>query len=152
LSEVCQQTEWMLGVSRLLVHECADRHSKLEIVAVGTGTIAPLAMLTTFGAELRMKAVVDEGIRMRAGDHEHRAAETTVAAARTAAGDELLTAERETTAAAAPSFYVNVDFVYEHRVIRRFGDSAIAIEDCNRSIAIHQITQSPDYPIPIRRE
>jgi hypothetical protein len=140
----------MLGVSRFLVDERADRHSELEIVSVGAGAIAALSMLAAFSAELRMKAVVDEGIGVGAGDDEHRSAEATVSAARTAAGDELLAAERKTTAAATPSFYVNVDFVYEHRVIRRFGDSAIAIDQLRSPN--HQITQSPDYAISIRPE
>ena len=58
---------------------------------------------------------------MRAGDDVDRAAEAAVAAARAAARDELLAAEREAPAPAVAGFYVDVDFVNEHS---RIGSNA----------------------------
>ena len=70
--------------------------------------------------ELRMKAEIDQGVDMRAGDDIHRPAVTAVATAGAAARDELLAAERETTASAGTRFNVDVDFVDE-QVIRVAG-------------------------------
>ena len=67
-----------------------------------------------------MEAVVDEGVDVRAGDDVDRAAVAAVAAARAAARDELLAAEREAAASAVARFDVNVDFVDE-QVIRAAG-------------------------------
>ena len=86
----------------------------LEIRAVGSRAIAALAVIAALGTELRMEAVVDEGVGVRAGDDVDRAAEAAVAAAGTAAGDELLAAERETSRAAVACFDVNVYFIDEH--------------------------------------
>jgi hypothetical protein len=60
-----------------------------------------------------MKAEVDEGVDVRAGDDPHRSAGSAVAAARTAARDELLAAERQAPASAVACCNVNVDFVDE---------------------------------------
>ncbi len=74
-------------------------------------------MDAALGVEQRVEPVVDEGVGVRAGDDEHRAAKATVTAARTAAGDEFFAAERQTSGAAVACFYVDIDFVYKHRVI-----------------------------------
>jgi hypothetical protein len=52
---------------------------------------------------------------VRAGEDKDRSAVAAVAAARTAARDELLAAEREAPAPAVPRRYMDVDFVNEHR-------------------------------------
>ena len=62
-----------------------------------------------------MEPVVDEGVGVRAGDDEHRAAVPAVAAAGAAARNELLAAERQTSPSATAGRDVNVDFVNEHR-------------------------------------
>ena len=82
-------------------------------------------MLAAFGGELGMEAVVDEGVGVRAGDDVDRSAVAAVAAARPAARDELLAAERQTSASAVPGRDVNVDFVDEHKESgnRLFGQS-----------------------------
>ena len=67
-----------------------------------------------------MEAEVDEGVDVRAGDRVDRAAVTAIAAARSAARDELLAAKREAAAPAMTGFDVNVDFVDE-QVIRAAG-------------------------------
>ena len=71
-------------------------------------------MLAALGVELRVEAVVDEGVGVRAGDDEDRAAVAAVAAARAAARDELLAAERQAAVSAVAGYDVNVDFVNEH--------------------------------------
>jgi hypothetical protein len=71
-------------------------------------------VLAALGREFRMKAEVNEGVDMGAGDDVDRAAVTAVAATRPAARDELLAAERQTPAPAVPRFNVNVDFVDEN--------------------------------------
>jgi hypothetical protein len=78
-------------------------------------------VFAALGGEQRMEAEVDEGIDVRAGDRVHRAAVTAVAAAWSAARDELLAAKREATAPAMTGFDVNVYFVNKHEV----GDLAI---------------------------
>ena len=110
----------MLGVRGLFVHERADRHGQLEIGAAVTGAVGSHAVLAALGGEQRMEAEVDEGVDVRAGDRVDRAAVTAVAAARSAARDELLAAEREAAAPAMTGFDVNVDFVDE-QVIRAAG-------------------------------
>ena len=71
-------------------------------------------MLAALGVELGMEAEVDQGVDVRAGDDEDRAAVAAVAAARAAARDELLAAERQAAAPAVAGFDVDVDFVDEH--------------------------------------
>jgi hypothetical protein len=71
-------------------------------------------VLAALGRELGMKAEVDEGVDVRAGDNVDRAAVPAVAAARAAARDELLAAERQTATPAVARFDVNVDFVDEN--------------------------------------
>ena len=61
-----------------------------------------------------MKSIVDEGVGVRARDDKNRSPVAAVAAARTAARNELLATERETAAPAAAGFDVDVDFVNEH--------------------------------------
>jgi len=64
--------------------------------------------------ELGMKAEIDQGVDVRAGDDVDRAAVTAVAAARPATRDELLATERQTAAPAVARFDVDVDFVDEN--------------------------------------
>jgi hypothetical protein len=74
-------------------------------------------VFATLGAELGMEAEVDESVRVRAGKDVDGTAVPAVAAARPAPRYELLTAEREASPPAVARFYVDVDFVYKHRVI-----------------------------------
>ena len=71
-------------------------------------------MATALGGELGVEAEVDEGVAMRVGDQEHRAALAAVAAIRPAARDELLAAEAQAAAAAVTGLDVDVGFVDEH--------------------------------------
>jgi hypothetical protein len=71
-------------------------------------------VLTALGRELWMKAEVDEGVDVRAGDDVDRAAVTAVAATRPAARDELLAAERQAAAPAVTRFDVDFYFVDEN--------------------------------------
>src|SRR5204863_6849633 len=47
----------------------------LKILAVFAGTVAALAVIAALGAELGMEAIVDERVRVRAGEDVNRAAE-----------------------------------------------------------------------------
>ena len=69
-----------------------------------------------------MKPVVDERVRVGAGDDVDRAAVTAVAAARSTARDALFAAERETSASAVAGRDVNVDFVDEQFFIEALFD------------------------------
>jgi hypothetical protein len=62
-----------------------------------------------------MEPEIDEGAGVGTGHHEDGPAVAAVAAAWATAGDKLLAAERQTSASAAASFDVNVDFVNEHK-------------------------------------
>src|SRR5262249_27015108 len=106
--------------------------------AVVPRAVGSLSVLAALGVELGMEPEVDQRVGVRARDDEDGAAVTAVAAARPASRDELLAAEREAAAPAMSGFYVDIDFVYNHRVIWRFGDCG----DCNRVIAI---TRSPNH-------
>ena len=66
------------------------------------------------GGEDFLEAVVEERVEVGVGDEVDRAAGPAVAAARAAAGDELLAPERHGAAAAVSGGDVDVDFVYEH--------------------------------------
>jgi hypothetical protein len=72
-------------------------------------------VIAASGRKLGVEAVVDEGVGVRAGDDEDRTAVAAVAAARAPARNELLAAERQTSASATASRDMNVDFVNEHR-------------------------------------
>ena len=90
-----------LGVDGLFVDQRADRHRELEVACRrAPRAVRAHAVLAALGVEQRMEPEVDEGVDVRAGDDIHRPAVTAVAAARAAARDELLAAERETTASA----------------------------------------------------
>ena len=114
--EIGEQPHGSSGVAGFLVDERADRHGELEVLAVVAGAVRALAVLAAFGVELGMEAVVDERVGVRAGDDVDRAAVAAVAAARAAARDELLAAEREAAASAVAGCDVDVDFVDEHTV------------------------------------
>src|SRR5207237_803490 len=75
--EVGKKTQRLARLAALFVHERADRDCELEICPAVSGAIGALAVFAPPGAELRMKPVVDEGVRVRTGDDEHR---STVAA------------------------------------------------------------------------
>ena len=75
-------------------------------------------MLTALGLEFGMKAVVDEGVQVLAGDEVDGPAVATVAAARPAPGDELLAPESDTPAPAVSGSYAGVDFVNKHPALR----------------------------------
>jgi len=108
------------GGCDLFVDERADRDGELEVLTAGARAVGAHAVLAGLRVGQRMIAVVDEGVDVRAGDDVHRAAMAAVAAARAAARDELLTAEREASPPAVARFHVNVDFVDE-QVIRVAG-------------------------------
>ena len=65
--------------------------------------------------ELGMEAVVDEGVGVRAGDDEDRSAVSAVAAAGTAARNELLATKCQAAVPAVARRDVDVDFVNEHK-------------------------------------
>ena len=72
-------------------------------------------MLPTAGFEFGMKAEVDERVlRGDRGDVD-RTTVSAITAIRSAARDELLAAEAQTTVAAGTGDDVDVDFVDEHR-------------------------------------
>src|SRR5206468_6666728 len=96
-------------------HERAHRHIELEIGASMAGAVRTLPVVAARCAELRVEAVVDQRVRVRVGDDENRSAVAAVAAARAAAGHELLATEGETAASAMAGRDVNVDFVDEHQ-------------------------------------
>jgi len=73
-------------------------------------------VLAAFAFELGVEAEVDQRVDVWAGDEIDGAAVPPVAAARAAARDELLAAERETAAPAVACFDVDVDFVDENCV------------------------------------
>ena len=73
-----------------------------------------------------MEPVVDEGIRVWAGDDVNGAAMSAVAAARSTARHPLLASERKAAAPSVTGFDVNVDFVNEHRKSGDGGDLVIA--------------------------
>jgi hypothetical protein len=116
MSQIREQLWWFVSAGGLLEHERADRNGKLEILSRVTSAIRALPVLSAFCVELGMESVVDEGIRVRAGDDEDRAAVATVATAGTAARHTQFTAECQASAPTCPSRHVNVYFVNEHRI------------------------------------
>ena len=70
-------------------------------------------MIAAVSLELVLEPVLDEGIRVRVGDDEDRAAVAAVAATRPAARHVLLTSERQTPPSAVAGFDVDVDFIDE---------------------------------------
>jgi hypothetical protein len=74
-------------------------------------------VFSAFGREFGVKPVVDERVRVGAGNDVHRTAVAAVAAARSPARDPLFAAERETSAASVAGRDVNVDFVDEQFLI-----------------------------------
>ena len=121
LGKVGEQSKRVVGVG-FFVHQRADRYRQLEIHARVPRAIRALPVFSTFGREFGVKAVVDERVRVRAGDDVHRAAVTAVAAARSPARDSLFAAERETSAASVAGRDVNVDFVDEQFLIEALFD------------------------------
>ena len=121
--QVGEQSPGVLGIVGLLVDQRAQRHSQLEIAAGLAGAVRAHAVLAAPGVELRMEPVTDQGVGVRAGDDEDRSAGTAVAAARTAARDELLAAKRQAAVSAVAGDDVNVDFVNEHN--REIGELVI---------------------------
>ena len=103
----------------LLEDERADRHGKLEVFAVVSGPVRSHAVLTALADELGMKPEIDERIRVRAGDDEHRAALSAVAAAWASPRDELFAAERQTSVAPVAGDDVDFNFVDEHQGTER---------------------------------
>ena len=71
-------------------------------------------MVAALSGELRVKPVADQRVGVRAGNDVNRSAVATVAAARPAAGDAELAAEREAPATAVTGFDVNVYLVNKH--------------------------------------
>ena len=67
---------------------------QLEIGPGLSRAVGALAVLAPLGARFRVEPVVDEGVRVRAGEDEDRTAVAAVAAARTAARHKLLAAKR----------------------------------------------------------
>jgi hypothetical protein len=116
MSQVREQLRWFVSAWLILEHERAYRNGKLEILSCVTSAIRALAVLSAFCVELGMESVVDQGIGVRAGDDEDRAAVATVAAAGTAARHTQFTAERQASPPTCASRHMNVYFVNEHRI------------------------------------
>jgi len=101
-------------IFRLLVDQRADRHFEVDVVGILARTVGTFAMTTAFRAELAVESECDEGVDMWAGDSVDGPALASVAAVRSAAGDELLAPEAHGAGAAVPGLYEDVDFVDEH--------------------------------------
>src|SRR5262249_2964678 len=74
----------------------------------------PLAVAAALGGELRMEAVIDQGVDVRAGHDDDGPTASAVAAARPAARYALLAAKGQTAPPAIAGCNVDVDFVDEH--------------------------------------
>jgi len=114
MCEVGKEPQRLVLVAGFLVDERADRDRQLQVRAGLAGPVRTFAVPAAFAGEFGMETVVDQRVRMRAGDDVHRPAVAAVAAARPAARHPHLAAERQAAAAAVAGFDVNVDFVNEH--------------------------------------
>ncbi len=104
-------------LARAVEHESSHRDGEFQVMAAAARTVGPFAVTAALGRKFRMKAEVDEGVQVRAGDDVDRAAVSAVASAGTAARDIFLSPEGQTAAAAVSCRDVDVYFVDEHLII-----------------------------------
>src|SRR5215471_4244417 len=78
-------------------------------------SLAAHAVLAAFGLVLGIEAELQEGVGVLAAHHDHVASAAAIAAAGTAARDELLPAEGKATVPAVAGLYENSYFINEHR-------------------------------------
>src|SRR5690606_34542027 len=89
----------------------ADRYVDDEILAAGSGLVAPFALATGLRPELRTPDQLVEGRHVVDGAQEHGAAATAVAAIGTALRDVLQAQEGEGPVAALPALHVDLEYV-----------------------------------------
>src|SRR6185295_17157217 len=92
----------------------AGRHLKLDVLPLLPGAVRAFAVAAAPCGERLLESVVEQRVQIGIGEQENRAARTAVAAARSAARNELLAPERHGTPAAVAGRDVDIDFVYEH--------------------------------------
>ena len=91
----------------------ADRHAQHDVLARLAVAIRGAAVLAALGEEFARVAVVDQGVDVAVGDHDHAAALAAIATVRAALGDVFLAAERNHAVAAVAGGHVDLGFVDE---------------------------------------
>ena len=112
LGEIRQLNQPAVG-SDLVGHR-ARRHFEHRVFAVAAGAVRSHAVPSALGVELGVEAEGDQGVLVRTGDQEDRAALAAVAPVGAAAGHTIFATEAHATVTAVTGMNLDVDFVDEH--------------------------------------
>ncbi|MNP23887.1 hypothetical protein D3C76_1166150 [compost metagenome] len=85
-------------------HRGADRHAQDQVVAFLAGAVGAATVGAALGFEMTGVTVVDQSVEVLVGNHEYRAAVTTVTAVGTTVLDEFFAAEAHATVTAITGF------------------------------------------------
>ena len=103
-----------LLAGRVVIHDGPDRDLEHHVFAAHAGAVRAFAVASAVGLVLGVIAKVDEGVVLLGGLHDDVTTHTTVAAAGTSAGHELLAAEGYASVAAVSRFHADLCLIYEH--------------------------------------
>ena len=85
-------------------HRGADRHAQDQVVAFLAGAVGAAAVGAALGLEMTGVTVVDQGVEVFVGHHEHRATVTAVTTVGATVLDEFFAAEAHATVTAITGF------------------------------------------------
>jgi hypothetical protein len=97
-----------------IIDNGANRNRQFNIMAVASGSIAPLALPAALRFVLRVVPEMKQGVVMFAGNQDDIAAPASIAAARPASRNVLLAAERKASITAVAGLHLDDNFINEH--------------------------------------
>jgi hypothetical protein len=122
----------------LVVDNRSYRDREFDMLGIAALFVAAFAMAAAIGLMLGIEAEVQQRVVVGRSNHVYIASATAVAAAGTATGHELFTAERENAVAAVAGLHKDSNFINKHRGYSAKGAER-TLQRIRNSIARHSV-------------